>query len=91
MPLGPASLERVAVTPVDRGAAIRGGIVFQPPGPTRPIGDGAILRGGSVVIDSDTIRHVVRDRAPVREVDDSRWMDLTRSSRIPAPNRRPTR
>ena len=61
----------------------RGSIVFQPGGVTHPIGTGAVLRGGSVVVESDALQKIVLNQTPVQQFDDARWSTLQQSTTVP--------
>lgn len=65
----------------------RGSVVFQPPGATRPIDTGAVLRGGSVVVESDAVQKIVLNQAPAVQLDDARWATLQQGAAVPAIDR----
>ena len=59
--------------------------VFVPPGgPSRNLGQGAIWRAGSVVIDSTTVQKIATQVSVVQRVDDTQWTALQLSAAVPA-------
>jgi hypothetical protein len=77
-------LERdLSIVGIERAVGL-GGIVFVPPGGEHILGGGAILRGGSVVIPSDTVRLIVTGSVNVSRIDDDRWTGLEQTSIVPA-------
>jgi hypothetical protein len=60
------------------------GVIFEPPGVERPIGEGAILRGGAVVVDSDVVGRVSGGLVNVHRIDDDRWAALQEEATVPA-------
>lgn len=58
--------------------------VFVAAGPTRNLSGEAVLRGGSVTIDSDVVRRLTVKDAAVQVVDDARWATLQQHSGVPA-------
>ncbi len=61
-----------------------GDMVFVPAGPSRPIGTGATLRGGSVVIENATIQKIATQPGTVTKLDDTRWQTLASTAAVPA-------
>jgi len=85
----PTSVSVTAPTTVSVAAPVSVGLgsgssVFVPSGPSRPIGSGAILRGGSVVIDSTTVQQIALQTSTVQQLDDNRWRQLQQSAAVPA-------
>jgi hypothetical protein len=61
-----------------------GGFIFEPPGTERPIGEGVLLSGGAVVLDSDVVGHVSGGLVNVHRIDDDRWAVLQEEAIVPA-------
>ena len=57
--------------------------VFQPPGADHVLGGGVLLHGGTVVIENDTVAHIVAGTSNVTRIDDDRWTDLGQTAGIP--------
>jgi hypothetical protein len=79
----PVGLE-ASVPPGSRLAAAFGRAVFRPPGVERPVGAGVVLRGGSVVIATDTVHQVATGAANVSRIDDAGWAGLQQAAAVPA-------
>lgn len=63
---------------------VKGVLGFQAPGVTHAIGAGTVLRGGSVVLDSDTVRKIVLNPGTLGSLDDARWDVLRQNPVVPA-------
>jgi hypothetical protein len=73
------------VVPVSVSSGLgRGSSVFVPSGSSHWLGGGAILRGGSVIIDSTTVQNIASQTSSVQQLDDSRWRQLQQSAGVPA-------
>ena len=59
-------------------------MIFVPAGPSRPIGTGATLRGGSVVIENATVQKIATEPGTVTTLDDTRWQTLASTAAVPA-------
>lgn len=59
-------------------------IIFKPPGPDKVLGGNVILRGGAVVIDSDTVDRIAKGSLNVRRIDDAGWNVLKEQSGVPS-------
>ena len=81
LPQGLAKAIDPPVAAPGRGA--RGVIIFEPPGGDRGLGDGVVLRGGTIVVATDTVRQIVDGAVNVRGVEDARWAALQRDSAVP--------
>jgi hypothetical protein len=71
------------IEPAARAADL-GAIRFQPPGAQRVLGGGVIVRGGRIVVDTETVRGIVAGTVNVHRVDDAQWAGLQRASTVPA-------
>jgi hypothetical protein len=73
------------VAPVSVSSGIgRDSAVFVPSGPSRALGSGAVLRGGSVIIDNPTVQKIASQTSTVQQLDDTRWRQLQQSAGVPA-------
>ena len=74
---GPISSDVAVVAP------LRPTVVFQPPGIDHNLGGGVILRGGTVVIETDTVGRIASGATNVTRIDDADWTHLTQTAGIP--------
>ncbi len=58
-------------------------VVFQPPGGVNVIGGGVIFRGGTVIIESDTVKGIAEGSRNVARIDDGGWAALTERATVP--------
>ena len=63
--------------------AVRPSVVFQPPGIDHNLGGGVVLRGGTVVIETDTVGRIASGVSNVTRIDDAGWTRLEQTAGVP--------
>lgn len=79
----PVGLTGRISTEVSVVASVRPSVVFRPPGVEHHLGGDVFLRGGTVVIATDTVRRIASGTSNVTRIDDAGWAQVKRTAGIP--------
>jgi hypothetical protein len=79
----PVGLTGPISTDVPVAVGLRPVAVFQPPGVEHNLGGGIVVRGGTVVIATETVGWIAAGTTNVTRIDDARWTTLKETSNIP--------
>lgn len=88
LPGGLTQAATSATTRISSGATrIDTTLVFESGGASKQIGVGSALKGGNIVVDTDTVRQIALKQLVADKLDDTRWANLEQSATIPIANR----